>query len=69
MSPRKPRPNEPRPQCPECGMVVAPVSAIVRWRNDSAEDEALVGLYCRSDCLLDAHERGWPHWLVKGQGS
>ena len=68
----EPRPNEPRPQCPECGLVVPPETAVI-WRMPSEDaravvDLACVGVYCRSDCLLDARARGWPHWRVKGQG-
>ena len=70
---RQPSPNEPRPQCPECGFVVSPEGAVI-WRlppkGDRAEiDMACLGVYCRADCLLDARMRGWPFWRVKGQGS
>ena len=70
---KRPRLNEPRPQCPECGFVVQPETAVI-WRlpprsERESIDLACIGVYCRADCLLDAHRRGWPHWRVKGQGS
>ena len=69
----RPTPNEPRPQCAECGLVCPPASAAIWRMPPEAErldaDHACVGVYCRADCLLDARARGWPHWRVKGQGS
>ena len=68
---KSPTTNEPRPQCPECGFVVRPETAVI-WRLPSKgedRDQACIGVYCCADCLLDARDRGWPHWRVKGQGS
>jgi hypothetical protein len=51
------------PRCAECGIVVN------QKRIDAAKgfnetgnkqvDKHLVGVYCSSDCLLDAYVRGW----------
>lgn len=65
------RPEE--PQCPECGRTVDPTCAVPYRPKPRAErrefDSALIGIYCSSDCLLDAFIRRFPFWRTQGQGT
>jgi hypothetical protein len=49
-----------RPQCPECGKDVDPKKAVPMGKAKKIEDSLLEGIYCCSDCLLDAWKRGYP---------
>lgn len=62
MTAKRPRKSDARQKCPECGAVIDPTSCVVyRVTGQKAKKPNLLfGLYCGSDCLLDAHERGWP---------
>ena len=53
--------EEPRPTCPECGKTVHPERA-VPYNVDITKpvSHMLTGIYCSSDCVLDAHRRGYP---------
>ena len=68
-------PDEPRPQCPECGSGMHPAQGVVIVSDDDEDDDAIPdgielkpitdifsGLYCSSDCILDALKRGWPEY-------
>lgn len=67
---RNARDREPRPICPECGEIVDPKYAAVlsRLKGDehwiSAADD-LLGVYCCSEHLLNAYERGFPAALLE----
>lgn len=60
--------NNPRPQCRECGDIIDPHTCIVVDRHSKDRtpsfwpprevDDALCGLYCSEDCVLDAFHRG-----------
>ena len=56
--------SEPRPQCAECGMVLHPQDDIKVVKDISkgmsVRQDVFVGVYCCSDCILDAMARGWP---------
>ncbi len=60
------KPASPRPTCRECSSIVEPSKAA--WIDPFqpgkeplwGDNEALPGLYCDSDCLLDAYIRGFP---------
>lgn len=65
--------EEPRPSCPECGRTLDPSSRIVVVSDDDAIDDSIpdglqlrpiktvfAGLYCCSDCVIDAIQRGFP---------
>ena len=62
-SSKKGRKVEPRPTCPECGRVVVPSRAVPCGGRAKF---ALHGVYCSSDCLLDAYRRGYPQDRVRG---
>lgn len=60
--------NEPRPVCPECGRVVDPRQARSFDANPrSTLAQVCEGVYCGSDCLLDAYERGYPKDRTRGR--
>ncbi len=68
--------NEPRPQCSECGRVLHPSGAFtIVSEGGPVTDElpdampihpdhpdVFTGLYCGSNCVLDAMHRGWPEY-------
>lgn len=66
--------EEPRPTCPECGSVIDPRRFVTVSDYDvllsELEDadtsvfdmDRLSGIYCSSDCVLDAFARGWPDY-------
>lgn len=56
---RQPKP-EARQRCPECGGVVDPRKARPFGFAKKIKHRILEGIYCSSDCLLDAFERGHP---------
>lgn len=63
-------PTEPRPTCPECGSVIDPIHLLIVSDHDSDDkvppflpiledaEDRLSGIYCSSDCVLDAFMRG-----------
>lgn len=63
--------GDPRPQCNECGIPLHPKDD-VKFVYEPGEDipkgmalqcgwtDIFVGIYCSSDCILDAIARGWP---------
>lgn len=64
-------PDEPRPQCPECGLVLRPDQSIFTVSDGNDEIPAAMpdvhadvfdGLYCSCDCVLAALDRGWPEF-------
>lgn len=57
---KRAKPEEPRPTCPECGKVVRPRGAVPFGRARDLARRVLEGIYCSSDCLLDAYKRGYP---------
>lgn len=66
--------DQPRPTCPECGSVIDPRRFVTVSDYDTLASELhtvdtsvfdfdrLSGIYCCSDCVLDAFERGWPEY-------
>jgi hypothetical protein len=56
---------KPRPTCPECGQAVPPRTAAIYVKDDTIPDKILSGIYCDSDCLLDAYERKYPYHRVE----
>lgn len=63
--------EEPRPTCPECGSVIDPRQCVtVNNRDESPvgdlfdtqvfEVDKFSGIYCCTDCVLDAFDRGYP---------
>lgn len=70
--------NDARPSCPECGRTLDPKARIIVVSDDDAIDESIpdglamrpdrtvfAGLYCCSDCVIDAIERGYPQYRTK----
>lgn len=68
-----PNNEEARPSCPECGRTLDPRAEIVVVSDDDQIDESIpdglalrpiktvfAGLYCCSDCVIDAIQRGFP---------
>jgi len=62
---RKAKTDEPRPVCPECESVVRPDSARPFGLAKSLRERVLEGVYCCSDCLLNAWKRGYPKGRCK----
>ena len=70
--------SEPRPCCPECGRIIYPECDVyvVSEDHDGYIDDEIPefmpmsnihidiysGLYCSSNCVLDAVYRGWPEY-------
>jgi hypothetical protein len=52
--------SEPRPVCPECARVVNPRDAVSFHRPKSLRERVLEGIYCCSDCVIEAWKRGYP---------
>lgn len=52
--------DEPRPLCPECRRVVDPLYAVPFGHAKKLQHRVLEGIYCSSDCLLNAYRRGYP---------
>lgn len=63
--------DEPRPICPECGSVIDPRSCLVvtsrdedpfplSFMEDDFGPDKFSGIYCCSDCVLEAFDRGYP---------
>lgn len=67
------RRSDARQRCIECGEIVDPSTCCLHESSAEAGDvrarlrEALlVGIYCGSDCLLDAWKRGWARQRRQG---
>ena len=54
------RTSEPRPVCPECSHVVDPQRAVPYGTAKILALRVLEGIYCGSDCILNAVKRGYP---------
>ncbi len=62
--------ESPRPTCPECGSVIDPRRFVTLGDHDTTipdffqtsmfRRKTLEGIYCSSDCVLDAVDRGYP---------
>ena len=65
-SPRKG--DSPRPMCPECGGIVCPKEAKPFGTPKRLFQRRLTGVYCSSDCLLNAYDRGFPIWRYTPPG-